>query len=148
VLGSTDSKQMDRETGDGIKRHFDEVAEGLRAEMLAEMRALSEGLRAEMGGLADGLRAEMGGLADGLRAEMGGLRAEIRDGKRHSDVVAESLRSEIRLVAEGVAGLDQKFTMEFVNVREEIGDVKSLLQVSYGDLGRRVQALEGKPSSA
>jgi hypothetical protein len=64
--------------------------------------------------------------------------------------VAEGLRSEIRLVAEGVAGLDEKFTQEFVTVREEIreqfGEVKSLLRVSYGDLDRRVQALERKPS--
>jgi hypothetical protein len=64
--------------------------------------------------------------------------------------VAESLRSDIRLVAEGVAGLDEKFTQEFVTVREEIreqiGEVKGLLRGSYGDLDRRVQALERKPS--
>jgi archaellum component FlaC len=74
------------------------------------------------------------------------LRLEIHEVKRHSDVVAESLRSEIRLVAEGVAGLDEKFTQEFVNVRteirEQIGDVKSLLEASYRDLDRR----EPKPS--
>jgi len=128
---------MDRETSDDIKRHFDEVAEGLRAEMRAEMGALTVGLRAE---ILD-LRQHSDGVADGLKAE-------IRDVKRHSDVVAESLRGEIRLVAEGVAGLDQKFTMEFVKVREEIGEVKTLLQVSFGALDRRVQALEGKPSSA
>lgn len=101
---------MDNDTAEEIKRHFDVVAEGLRAE----------------------------------------LRAEIRDVKRHSDVLAESLRGEIRLVAEGVAGLDQKFTQEFVAVREEIrdqiGEVKSLIRVSCGDLDRRVQALERKPS--
>jgi hypothetical protein len=101
---------MDSDTTEEIKRHFDVVAEGLRAE----------------------------------------LRAEIGDVKRHSDVLAESLRGEIRLVAEGVAGLDQKFTQEFVAVREEIrgqiGEVKSLIRVSYGDLDRRVQALERKPS--
>ncbi len=70
--------------------------------------------------------------------------------KRHFDVVGEALRSDIRLVAEGVAGLDEKFTQEFVNVRgelrDQIGDVKSLIRASYGDLDRRVQALERKPS--
>jgi hypothetical protein len=58
--------------------------------------------------------------------------------KRHADAVAEGLRSEIRLVAEGVAGLDEKLTQEFVTVREEIreqiGEVKSLIRVSYDDL--------------
>jgi hypothetical protein len=57
------------------------------------------------------------------------LKAEIQDVRRHSDVIAESLRGEIRLVAEGVIGLDEKFTLEFKNVREEIGEVKTLLRL-------------------
>jgi hypothetical protein len=66
--------------------------------------------------------------------------------RRHFDVVAESLRSEIRLVADGVAGLEEKFSLEFVAVRHEVGEVKSLLQVSYAHLDRRLQTLERKPS--
>jgi hypothetical protein len=73
-------------------------------------------------------------------------RETVEEIKRHFDVVAEGLRSEVRLVAEGVAGLDEKLTLEFVKVREEIGEVKSLFRGSYGDLDRRVQALERKPS--
>ena len=111
---------MDRETADDIKRHFDVVAEGLRAEV-QDVKRHSEF------------------VAESLRVE---LRSEIQDVKRHSDVIAESLRSEVRLVAEGVAGLYEKFTQEFVEVREEIreriGEVKTLLRVSYVDLDRRV----------
>ncbi|MDQ5871332.1 MAG: hypothetical protein M3547_03905 [Acidobacteriota bacterium] len=119
---------MDRDTAEDIKHHFDVVAEGLRN----EIRTVDEGLRNEIRAGNEGLRSEM-------RAADEGLRSEIRDVKRHSDVVAESLRSEIRLVAEGVAGLDEKFTQEFVKVREEIGEVKELLVVSYRDLDRRVK---------
>lgn len=94
-------------------------------------------------------------VAESFRAEVRDLRqelrAEIRDVRRHSDVIAESLRSEIRIVAEGVTGLDERFTQEFRNVREEfrkeIGEVKSLLRLSFGDLDRRVRTLEdAKPS--
>jgi hypothetical protein len=90
-------------------------------------------------------------VAESLRMEVRELRAEIQDVRRHSDVIAESLRSEIRIVAEGVTGLDEKFTQEFRNVREEFreefGEVKSLLRLSYGDLDRRVRTLEdAKPS--
>ena len=90
-------------------------------------------------------------VAESLRMEVRdlrqGLRAGIQDVRRHSDLIAESLRSEIRIVAEGVTGLDEKFTLEFRNVREEIGEVKSLLRLSYGDLDRRVRTLEdAKPS--
>ncbi len=86
-------------------------------------------------------------VAESLRMEVRELRAEIQDVRRHSDVIAESLRSEIRIVAEGVTGLDEKSTQEFRNVREEIGEVKSMLRLSYGDLDRRVRTLEdAKPS--
>ena len=112
---------MDSETADDIKRHFDVVAEGLRS----DMQGMGEALRSE------------------IRAvdEKGDRRFD--DLKRHFDVVGESLRSDIRLVAEGIVGLDEKFTQEFVTVREEIreqiGEVKSLLRVSYDDLDRRVK---------
>jgi len=97
------------------------------------------------------LRTEIQEVRTDLRTEIQevrtDLRTEIQDVKRHSDVIAESLRGEIRLVAEGVTGLDEKFTLEFRNVREEIGEVKSLVRLSYGDLDRRVQSLEkAKPS--
>ena len=115
---------MDQETAGEIKRHFDVVAEGLRLDM-------------------QGVKRHFGVIAEGLRSDM-------QDVKRHFDVVGEGLRSDIRLVAEGVAGLDERFTLEFEKVREEIGEqigeVKSMLRVSYGDLDRRVQALERKPS--
>ena len=85
--------------------------------------------------------------AESLRMEVRDLRAEIQDVRRHSDVIAASLRSEIRIVADGVTGLDEKFTQEFRNVREEIGEVKSMLRLSYGDLDRPVRTLEdAKPS--
>jgi archaellum component FlaC len=62
--------------------------------------------------------------------------------KRHFDVVGESLRGDIRLVAEGLVGADERSAREFARVREEIGEVKTLLRVSYGELDRR----ERKPS--
>jgi hypothetical protein len=119
---------MDRDTAEDIKRHLELVAESLRG----EIRLVDEKGDQRSRKLEDRLRAEM------------------QDVKRHFDVVGEGLRSDIRLVAEGVAGLDEKFTLEFQRVREEIGEqvggLKSLLQASYGDLDRRVQALERKPS--
>ncbi len=46
---------------------------------------------------------------------------EAEDIKRHFNVVAEGLRSEIRLVAEGHAGLDQKID----GVRRELQEFRS-----------------------
>jgi hypothetical protein len=123
---------MGQETIAEIKRHFDLVAEGLRG----EIRLVDEKGERRSDGLERRLREEM--------------RTEMQNVRRHFDVVAEGLRSDIRLVAEGVTGLDEKFTQEFRKVREEIGEqvggVKSLIRVAFGDLDRRVQALERKPS--
>jgi hypothetical protein len=75
-------------------------------------------------------------------------RETVEEIKRHFDVVAEGLRSDIRLVAEGVAGVDEKFTLEFKSVREEIGEVKSLLRASHADLDRRSRRSSGSLPSA
>ena len=46
--------------------------------------------------------------------------------KRHFDVAAESLRSEIRQVAEGLIGLDDKTERGFAEVRREFDEVKAM----------------------
>ena len=47
-----------------------------------------------------------------LRAEIGDLRAETRDGlaenRRHTEVLFESLRDDIRILAEGFATVSMK----------------------------------------
>jgi hypothetical protein len=120
VLGSG-NETMDSETGQAFERLSRELRDGLQE------------VRTE-------LRTE---LRDGLQEVGTELRNEIQEVRRHADVVAESLRGEIRLVAEGVVGLDEKFTLEFANVREElreqIGGVLTLLRVSYADLDRRIK---------
>ena len=59
------------------------------------------------------VRAEIRELDGRLSAEMGKVRTEIREEgivtRRHFDVVAESLRAAIRLIAEGLVALDAKF---------------------------------------
>ena len=138
---------MDSETADAFEKLSREVRGGLqdvRTELREDLQEVRTELRAEIReGLQvvrTDLRAE---IREGLQVVRTELRAEIQDVKRHSDVIAESLRGEIRLVAEGIAGLDEKFTLEFRNVREEvreqIGEVKTLLRLSYADLDRRIR---------
>ena len=51
------------------------------------------------------------------------VRAESAETRRHFDVVAEDLRSEVRLVAEGVVALDQKHDRLRDEMREEFSKV-------------------------
>jgi len=48
--------------------------------------------------------------------------------KRHLNVVTENLRSEIRLVAEGLEGFRDEVTRELKSVQEEIGEVKAMIR--------------------
>lgn len=67
--------------------------------------------------------------------------------RRHFDVVAEGMRADVRLVAEGVASLAERVDRVEHNLRQEIRetrrDLTALLTVSYTDLNRRVRRLEG-----
>ena len=102
---------MDNETADDIKRHLDGVAEALRS----ELRAVDE-------------KADR--RFDAVDRRFNEADHRFDELRRHFDVVGESLRGDIRLVAEGVTGLDEKFTREFERVREEVGEVKSLVRAS------------------
>jgi hypothetical protein len=79
-------------------------AEGaaVRAELRAEIRAEGEAIRAE-------LRNEIRAEGEAVRTE---LRTEIREGlaenRRHSEVLYDNLRDDIRILAEGFASLSTK----------------------------------------
>src|SRR3990170_248156 len=73
------------------------------------------------------------------------IRAQFEETRRHFDVVAEGMRSDVRLVAEGVSSLAERVDRVEENLREEIRqtrtDLTALITVSYGDLDRRVRRL-------
>lgn len=68
--------------------------------------------------------------------------------KGHFDIVAESLRDEIKLVAEGVVNLDGKFEREITEFRKENkeahSDIMAAIKFSYTELDRRIMNLENK----
>ncbi|MGH9368556.1 MAG: hypothetical protein ACRD3M_12870 [Thermoanaerobaculia bacterium] len=81
-------------------------------------------------------------------------RETAEDIKQHFNVVAEGLRSEIRLLAEGLGGTNERLdrfeahvSAEFKLVREELGEVKAMIRLSFGELDRRIQSLENDVSS-
>ncbi|MGH7318408.1 MAG: hypothetical protein ACRELA_02110 [Candidatus Rokuibacteriota bacterium] len=74
------------------------------------------------------------------------LRQHVENGsqetRRHFDVVAEGLRSDIRGVAEGVLTLDAKIERFREDVRAEFDEVKAMIKFSYTELDRRIRTLE------
>ncbi len=62
--------------------------------------------------------------------------------KRHFNVVAESLRSEIRTVAEGLVATNERLDRLEVRITEEFAEVKAMIRLSFGELDRRIRSLE------
>ena len=83
-----------------------------------------------------------------LEAAAARLDSRLDETRRHFDVVAEGMRAEVRLVAEGVTALAERVDRVENNLREEIRetrrDLTSLLTTSYTDLDRRVRRIEGE----
>ena len=95
---------MDVETSEAIDR-LGERIDALAATLSGDIRAVRDELRGEMGVLSGALRGEMGVLREDLRAE---LRGGLAENRRHTEVLFESVRDDIRIVAEGLAVLATK----------------------------------------
>jgi hypothetical protein len=66
----------------------------------------------------------------------------VEDEVRQAHVTIEGVRSEVRLLAEGVMGADENLRAFRAEVKREFDDARSLLRSSYAQVDRRVHALE------
>jgi len=72
---------------------------------------------------------------------------EMEEIKRHFGVVAESLRSDIRQIAEGHAVIRHELQSQREEIRDEFNQTRALLRSSFGKLDQRVDTLESDVSS-
>ena len=107
---------MDTETSEVIDRisaRIDALEESLRAELRGESAAvrdeLGDEIRRESSSIREDLRGEIRRESSAIRQELG---AEFRDGlagvRRHAEVLHESLRDDIRILADGFAVISTK----------------------------------------
>lgn len=68
--------------------------------------------------------------------------AQVEEIKRHFGVVAEGLRSDIRQIAEGHAGIRQELQEIRDEFRDEFKEMRSLMRLSFSQLDQRVRTLE------
>jgi hypothetical protein len=63
-------------------------------------------------------------------------------------LISEDVISQVKLVAEGVMNLDEKFTREITDFRKESErthqEIMAMIKFSYAELDRRVSTLEGE----
>lgn len=74
-------------------------------------------------------------------------RETAEDIKRHFNVVAEGLRSDFRAVAEGLAATNDRIDRLESRVLHEIGEVKAMMRLSFGEIDRRISSLEDDVNS-
>jgi phage shock protein A len=79
---------------------------------------------------------------EGLREETSRRFEQVDSAIRQTHVTIEGLRGEVRLLAEGVMGADEKLQTFRAEVRQEFEDTRSLIRSSYAQVDRRVHALE------
>jgi hypothetical protein len=141
---------MRRESRGDLAEVRTELSRAIAAAQEASHADLTEAIAAVRGDLAQAIAAAReAGRAD-LAEAMTTLRAEIRTGatetRRHFDVVAEGLRGDMRLVAEGVVSnteaierlrsdvareMDERFHvvhLAFADTRREIGELRALIR--------------------
>jgi len=93
------------------------------------------------------IRAEFEETHRRIDAVTAQIQLAAEETRRHFDVVAEGMRSDVRLVAEGVSSLAERVDRLEHNLRQEIRetrrDVTALLTALSTDLDRRMRHLEG-----
>jgi hypothetical protein len=67
---------------------------------------------------------------------------EMEEIKRHFGVVAESLRSDIRQIAEGYAVIRHELQSQHEELRGEFNEARTLMRLSFSHLDQRILMLE------
>lgn len=78
---------------------------------------------------------------DGLRTEIRSVADQGEQIKRSLGVLSESLRTDIRMVAEGFILTNERLDRFESRVYEEFGELKAMMRLSFADLDRRLQSL-------
>lgn len=67
---------------------------------------------------------------------------QMEEIKRHFGVIAESLRSDIRQIAEGHATIRHELQEHREEIRDEFKEMRALMRLSFSQLDQRIRTLE------
>jgi hypothetical protein len=83
-------------------------------------------------------------LFDSMRQGNAAAHADTR--RHHFEVLTEGTRNEIRLVAESVAGVNEKLDREAGDIRDEMrrgfAETQAMIKFSHVEIDRRMHTLE------
>ena len=88
---------------------------------------------------------QIAGLREETMSRFEQMDEAIRNNKdeiRHTQIVMEALRSDLQGVAEGVISTNQRLEAFREEMKQEVGEVRKILDLSHRDLSKRVRSLE------
>ena len=89
-----------------------------------------------------GLREETRQQFQDFREETTRRFEQVDEGIRHTWISIEAMRGDIRQVAEGVIGLDERLGFLRTELKQEIDQVRTFIPPLYLELDKRVRVLE------
>jgi hypothetical protein len=90
-----------------------------------------------------GVREELKQEIQSFREETGRRFERVEEKIRHTQVMVEAGRGDIRMVAEGTYGLDERLgSFRKKEVQQEFEDVRKLIRPVYSSLDQRIRTLE------
>jgi hypothetical protein len=125
---------MDQELVAYFDERFREMREDLRQEI--------HGVREELGQEIHGVREELKQEIQSFREETGQRFEKVEEEIRHTQILVEAGRGDIRMVAEGTCGLDERLGFFRKEVQQEFDDVRKLIRPVYSSLDQRLRTLE------
>jgi chromosome segregation ATPase len=124
---------MDQELIAYLEERFRESSRQMQSFREETSRQIA-GLSGEVGSLREETRSRFEQVDEALR--------ENRDEIRHTQIVMESMRSDIQGVAEGVLSTNQRLDAFREEVQQEFKEVRYSTRLAYGDMDKRVLSLE------
>jgi chromosome segregation ATPase len=114
-------------------------------EMLSYLKEQFHEIRQQIGGLGQETRERFERMDERFERVEGRLesfREESREGLRHTRVLLEEVRADVRLLAEGMMGLDHRMEKGQKELTRKIEDLRTLVTPLYRGLDERVAHLE------
>jgi len=133
----------ERDLGTLIETGLKDLA-GRIDESRLETRQLFEKLDVKI----DQTRVQLEGKIDQTRVQLEGkidqTRVQLEGKIEKTELQVESLRGDIRQLAEGIANVDEKVDRHIEETARQFDDVKALMRLYYVPLEQRVTALESR----
>jgi chromosome segregation ATPase len=144
---------MDQELREYLEQNFSRIdgrfdrVESRLSDMegrLSGVEGRLDGMEGRLSGVENRLSG-MEGRLDGMEGRFNGLEGRltgVEDSVRHALVLIEGQREDIRQVAEGVAGVNQRLDAFQAEVSQRFEHVQSMIAAPYMELNGRVKVLE------